>query len=561
MGILSQILTRLLAMPAPSNRIPVRLARGERALLEASIDAIQEGEIVFARDEDSLYVKENGQLVNVATGAGLTEQVVSAEIKWVLGLNDALTGYTFSGQGLNATITNPTIYLVRGQKYRFQHQLATDPFRIETTNGEAYSNGITNNPAFDETLTWEVSMQAPQRLRYSSTSDPSKSGEFIILSDTFSLGIQDLDDVSTTEPLDGQALIYSSSQDIWAPASLTTGGVTDLSSLTDVDTQNAIQDDVLKYNGEFWVAAPEAVDPGTAGRKSSVSVTDTRSGNMLGTEFPLASDNEWESLGFNLLTTAEGNGLDQFANATIEVTKRWSPIGRTDSRSIEPGAVYFDGSGRVFGFASNPIDFAPIASTKELSFPQNGSFGMTAFLSTTFTISKAGVASTTAQGYSWTVLRIEYANGFGGLLAMEYWYSQEGHFKMLYGRAVDGFVFDAGPNKNGFTFTSRSGDSTLGDINTQLPGLTSDGDYAVEVWYNGNGYNLDDLANVASTPPRQGFPLVWNEDRWEPGSIVRSGSQASTSGGNLGIFAVDELYLYVCVGENSWKRVPLESFV
>lgn len=550
-------------MPAPTNRIPVRPARGERALLTASIDQIQEGEIVFARDEDALYVKDNGELVNVAVGTGIGDQIISAEVRWTIGLSAGNTAYTFTGQGFDGTISNPTIYLVRGQKYKFDHSLSTNPFRIETTNGEAYNNGITNNPAFQEVLSWEVSMQAPQRLRYSSTNDSSISGEIIVLSDTFSLGIQDLTDVASDEPLNGQALLYSSTRELWAPASLTTGGVTDLDSLTDVDTTGAIQDNVLKYNGQFWEAAPEAVDPGSAGRKSTASVTSSRTGLMVGTEFPLASESNWTSLGF-VLAGGEGFGLEQFASFDSSIVQGWSPIGRTDSRTVSPGAVYFDGSGRVFGFGSLPYDFSPIASTKELSFPQNGSFGMTAFLSTTTTISRAGVKSNhQEQGYSWEVLRVEYSNGFGGLIAIEYWFSLSGHFKMLYGRPTGGFTFDAGVNKNGFVFASRSGDSTLGEINNTLPGLTGEGDYSIEVWYNGSGYNLEDLANVADSdtnPPRQGFPLVWNEDSWQVGSIVRDGSQASTSGGDLGIFAVDELYLYVCVGKNQWKRIPLESF-
>ena len=53
-------------MPTPSNRTPIRVARGTYSNLNSSIADIQEGEICYATDQDKLYVKESNSLVEVS---------------------------------------------------------------------------------------------------------------------------------------------------------------------------------------------------------------------------------------------------------------------------------------------------------------------------------------------------------------------------------------------------------------------------------------------------------------------------------------------------------------
>ena len=57
-------------MPTPSNRTPIRVARGTYSNLNSSIADIQEGEVCYATDQDKLYVKASNSLVEV-TGAPL----------------------------------------------------------------------------------------------------------------------------------------------------------------------------------------------------------------------------------------------------------------------------------------------------------------------------------------------------------------------------------------------------------------------------------------------------------------------------------------------------------
>ena len=54
-------------MPTPTNRTPVRVARGTYSNLNTNKADIQEGEICYAIDQDKLYVKEGSNLVDAST--------------------------------------------------------------------------------------------------------------------------------------------------------------------------------------------------------------------------------------------------------------------------------------------------------------------------------------------------------------------------------------------------------------------------------------------------------------------------------------------------------------
>jgi len=56
-------------MATPATRTPIKLARGSYSNLYASINDLQEGEIVYAEDQNQLYVKEGSELIDV-TGDG-----------------------------------------------------------------------------------------------------------------------------------------------------------------------------------------------------------------------------------------------------------------------------------------------------------------------------------------------------------------------------------------------------------------------------------------------------------------------------------------------------------
>ena len=100
---------------------------------------------------------------------------------------DGVSNYTFTGPGVDAAAQDPTIYLVRGERYLFKNRSGGHPFRIQTTfqdtGGTAYNDGIVNNAAGDGTdLYWEVKYDTPDVLYYQCTSHTNMSGKINMIS-------------------------------------------------------------------------------------------------------------------------------------------------------------------------------------------------------------------------------------------------------------------------------------------------------------------------------------------------------------------------------------------
>lgn len=57
-------------MPAPVNRVAIQIARGTYSNLAANISEFEEGELLYAKDENTLYIIENGVMVSLLGGSG-----------------------------------------------------------------------------------------------------------------------------------------------------------------------------------------------------------------------------------------------------------------------------------------------------------------------------------------------------------------------------------------------------------------------------------------------------------------------------------------------------------
>ena len=255
-------------MATPANRVPVRIARGSKANLDTAIAAgdLKEGEICYATDENGIYVVEGGVLtqagadlastsidglsdVDTTTAAPVDGQAliwnnsasqwepggVSGEIEWTLTANGT-ADYIFSGAGFAGTETDPAIYVMRGQTYKFTNGMGAHPFQIQSTQGTggtAYNDGITNNAVSNGTLTWEVRMDAPSTLYYQCTSHADMNGTIYVLDTVTS--INDLGDVdtATAAPTDGQVLTWVAANSQWEPAP-SSGAVSSVNGQTGV---------------------------------------------------------------------------------------------------------------------------------------------------------------------------------------------------------------------------------------------------------------------------------------------------------------------------------------
>ena len=144
--------------------------------------------------------------LNSFTGSVITNSVTSSmsvasssvsdramfTTQWTLGAS-GINHYTFTGHGLTGAENDPTLYLMRGQKYKFINNMGAHPFRIQSTPngsaGTAYNDGVTNNNVSSGTLTWDVQFDSPRVLYYQCTAHANMGGViFILNADTGSAG-------------------------------------------------------------------------------------------------------------------------------------------------------------------------------------------------------------------------------------------------------------------------------------------------------------------------------------------------------------------------------------
>lgn len=62
-------------MAAPQNRVPVRVARGTKGNLDAALalGSLKEGELIYAKDLDQLFIVESGALVSPGVKSDTTQ--------------------------------------------------------------------------------------------------------------------------------------------------------------------------------------------------------------------------------------------------------------------------------------------------------------------------------------------------------------------------------------------------------------------------------------------------------------------------------------------------------
>ena len=112
---------------------------------------------------------------------------------WTIGASGN-NHYTFTGPGLTGAENDPTIYLVRGQTYRFTNNSGGNhPFQIKySNNGSAYTDGITyaggGSSASSGNIDWNVQFDTPDVLYYQCNNHGLMFGKIIILGDVVNEG-------------------------------------------------------------------------------------------------------------------------------------------------------------------------------------------------------------------------------------------------------------------------------------------------------------------------------------------------------------------------------------
>ena len=185
----------------------------------------------------NLHVVGSANVTGMITASSLD----AAISQWVLGANGT-NHYTFSGPGFTGAENDPSLYLVRGQKYNFKNEMGAHPFRIQSNangiagTGVTYNDGITNNIVSNGTLVWDVQFDAPDELYYQCTSHSGMGGKIYIGNSGSSITV-------------GSAVTINSSG-INAPTGIITantfkGSATSLTSIPAGELTGTISDDRL----------------------------------------------------------------------------------------------------------------------------------------------------------------------------------------------------------------------------------------------------------------------------------------------------------------------------
>jgi len=135
-------------MPTPTNRTPIRVARGTYSNLNSSVADIQEGEIVYATDQDKLYVKESGSLVSTQADTssfldsgdvGVTVQAYDADNA----VTDSTQTFTAGQRGEITTLTSSSGVLAVDfdASNNFYIELSENISSVTATNATAGQSG------------------------------------------------------------------------------------------------------------------------------------------------------------------------------------------------------------------------------------------------------------------------------------------------------------------------------------------------------------------------------------------------------------------------------------
>jgi len=242
-------------MPVPSYRVPVRVARGTKAALDAGLADLQEGELCYATDENALYVIEGGVLTPASSDPTNIEIVndTTPQLGGDLDTNSFQIISTAAGNIQIAPDTTGVLEVMgnTGNDAAIQLNCETNTHGIKLKS-PPHSAAASYTLVFPNDTGTSGQALTTDGAGVMSWTTPSTVGS-----------INDLTDVDTTTaaPTDGQALVWDNVNTEWVPGDVVADlSTTSIDALQDVDTTTTppTNDQVLAWNGTNWVPAVQS---------------------------------------------------------------------------------------------------------------------------------------------------------------------------------------------------------------------------------------------------------------------------------------------------------------
>ena len=264
----------------------------------------------FDQRLDSLEGESGSYISNSDTSSMTVNSASIAEYtsEWNL-TADGSNHYVFQGPGFTGSASDPNIYLVRGQKYKFTNNMGAHPFRIQTTvNGAAgtqYNNGVTNNDVSNGTLIFDVPMEAPNVLYYQCTAHGNMGGAIFI---SHVSGSSDSTDLTQLNTFTGSADQRLDSLESESGSYLTSSGSVSYDDITSKPTLFS-GSTLLSITGSGGVGTSAISSFGTQRRItfSGTHITATPGPTSEGTEITLSLDDSQLNTSLNSFTASNGN--------------------------------------------------------------------------------------------------------------------------------------------------------------------------------------------------------------------------------------------------------------
>lgn len=220
-------------MAVPSNRVPVRVARGLKSALVSNLGNLLEGELLYAKDEDKLYMVEGGALI--AMGADLAASSIGD-------LSDVTITSASTGEVLR---WNGSAWVDAQLDYS---DLSGTPTLVSALND--LSDVVISSATTGEVLRYNGSAWVDAQLSYNDLSNlptlgtaaAANTGDFATAAQgtkadsavqpTDSIDVLADVDTTTAAPTTGQVLEWNGTN--WVPATIAAGGVTQIVAGTNV---------------------------------------------------------------------------------------------------------------------------------------------------------------------------------------------------------------------------------------------------------------------------------------------------------------------------------------